>query len=139
MSSTLVHVAIGGIVAAALLREEFGWWSVGVVVALAALPDLDAFVGLVLPGAHRSLFHTVLLPMLLVGVLWLDSRRSRSVLRKRFGSEAPRVAGVGIVALTVGGIAPDLFTNGVNLFYPLQDTFLEIDGELLLSNQRGVV
>lgn len=139
MPSTLVHVAIGGLVAVALLREEFGWWSLGVVLVFAALPDLDTFVGLILPGAHRSLFHTALLPLLLGGLLLAESRLDRSVLHARFGPTARRVAGVGIVALVFGGIGPDLVTNGVNLLYPLQDNFVKVSGELLLSNQRGVV
>jgi hypothetical protein len=139
MPSTLVHVAVGGLVAVALLREEFGWWSLGVVLVFAALPDMDTFVGLVLPGAHRSLFHTALLPGLLAGMLWLDGQRPRSVLRERFGPGARRVFGVGILALAFGGIGPDLVTNGVNLLYPLQDNFVKVSGELLLSNQRGVV
>jgi hypothetical protein len=49
------------------------------------------------------------------------------------------VFGVGILALLFGGIGPDLVTNGVNLLYPLQDSFVKVSGELFLSNQRGVV
>ena len=139
MPSTLVHVAIGGLVAVALLRDEFGWWSLGAVLVFAALPDLDTFVGLVLPGAHRSLFHSALFPLVLGGLLWADLRRSNSILLDRFGAAARRVGAVGILALVFGGIAPDLVTNGVNLLYPLQDNFVKVSGELLLSNQRGVV
>lgn len=139
MPSTLVHVAIGALVAVALLREEFGWWSLGLVVAVAALPDLDAFVGLVLPGAHRSLFHTVFFPLVLAGVLFAEIRRRDSVLLDRFGPPVRRVAGVSVLALVLGGIGPDLVTNGVNLFYPVQDNFLKVSGEVLLSNQRGFV
>ena len=139
MSSTLVHVAVGGLVAVALLRDEFGWRSLLVVLAFAAVPDLDTFVGLVLPGAHRSLFHTLLFPILLTGLLWADTRRETSLLVERFGPAATRVVGVGILALTFGGIGPDLVTNGVNLLYPLQDNFVTVSGELLVSNQRGVV
>jgi hypothetical protein len=50
-----------------------------------------------------------------------------------------RVAWVAVAALFVGGILPDLFTNGVNVLYPVHDAFYAVDGELLLSNQRGVV
>lgn len=139
MPSTLVHVAVGGLVAVALLREEFGWWSLGVVLAFAALPDLDTFVGLVLPGAHRSLFHSALFPLVLGGIVWTDLRRPGSILTERFGPAATRVAGVGLLALVVGGIGPDLVTNGVNILYPLQDHFVKVSGEVLLSNQRGVV
>ncbi len=139
MSSTLVHVAVGGLVAVALLRDEFGWRSLLVVLAFAALPDLDTFIGLVLPGAHRSLFHTALFPVLLTGLLWIDTRRENAMLVSRFGPAATRVFGVGILALVFGGIGPDLVTNGVNLLYPLQDNFLKVSGELFVSNQRGVV
>ncbi|MBS3760488.1 metal-dependent hydrolase [Halodesulfurarchaeum sp.] len=139
MPSTLVHVAIGGIVAVALLRDEFGWWSLGVVMAFAAVPDLDTFVGLVLPGAHRSLFHSVFVPLGLGGLLVADGRRNRSLLIDRFGPPARRIAGVGVVALVLGGIGPDLVTNGVNLLYPVQDNFLTVSGELRLSDQRGIV
>ena len=139
MPSTLVHVAIGGLVAVALLREEFGWWSLGVVLVFAALPDLDTFVGLVLPGAHRSLFHTLLLPLGLSVLYIADRRGAPSRLAERFGPAAGRVFGVGILALVFGGIGPDLVTNGVNLLYPLQDSFVKVSGELFLSNQRGVV
>jgi hypothetical protein len=139
MPSTVVHLAIGGLVAVALLRDEFGWWSLGAVLAFAAFPDLDTFVGLVVPGAHRSLFHSIFLPLILTGVLWLDWTRERPELPRRFGHSAFRVAAVGIVAMTLGGIGPDLVTNGVNLLYPVQDNFVTVSGELLLSNQRGVV
>lgn len=139
MPSTLVHVAIGGIVAVALLRDEFGWWSLGVVLVFAAVPDLDAFVGLILPGAHRSLFHSVLFPLVLGGMLIVDARRQPSILRERFGAHSPHVAGVGIVALVLGGIGPDLVTNGVNIFYPIHDNFFKVSGELLISDQRGLV
>lgn len=139
MPSTVVHVAIGGIVAVALLREEFGWWSLGVVLVFAAVPDLDAFVGLIVPGAHRSLFHSVLFPLVLGGLLMVDARRQPSILRERFGSHAQHIAGVGIVALVLGGIGPDLVTNGVNIFYPIHDNFFKVSGEVLLSDQRGLV
>ncbi len=139
MPSTLVHVAIGGLVAVALLREEFGWWSLGLVLAFAAMPDLDTFVGLVLPGAHRSLFHSILFPVVIGGLLVAEIRRPNSLLVDRFGPAARRVAGVSILALVLGGIGPDMFTNGVNLLFPFQDTFIAVDGELLLSNQRGLV
>ena len=139
MPSTLVHVAIGGLVAVALLREEFGWWSLGLVIAFAAIPDLDTFVGLVLPGAHRSLFHSGVFAVVVGGLLVGELRRPSSLLVDRFGPAARRVAGVSILALVLGGIGPDLFTNGVNVLYPVQDNFIAVDGEVLFSNQRGLV
>ncbi|MFB6153687.1 MAG: metal-dependent hydrolase [Halodesulfurarchaeum sp.] len=139
MPSTLVHVAIGGLVAVALLREEFGWVTLGVVLAFAAVPDLDTFAGLVVPGAHRSLFHSVLFVVFVAALLWVDVKRDGSILRSAFDSAGVRVAYVSLLALVFGGLAPDLVTNGINLLYPVRDQFVQVSGEVLLSNQRGVV
>jgi hypothetical protein len=139
MPSTLVHVAIGGLVGAALLTTEFDARAIACVVAVAAVPDLDAFAGLALPGAHRSLLHSLLFPALVgVGLLY-DTSRTESVLRATFGTRGVRIAWVSLAALLCGGILPDLFTNGVNVFYPVVDAFYTVDGELLLSDQRGLV
>jgi len=140
MPSTVVHLAIGGIVAAALLGDEFDRRAVAVVLAATAVPDLDTFVGLVMQGAHRALLHTLVLPVATGAALTYDTRfRRRSRLHDRWGGRGVRVAWVALAALLVGGILPDLMTNGVNAFYPLYDRFLTVDGELVLSNQRGVV
>jgi hypothetical protein len=139
MPSTLVHVAIGGLVGAALLASDFDARAVAVVFAATAFPDLDAFAGLVLPGAHRSLFHSLLLPTLVGGLLLYDTVRADSLLRRRFGDRGIRLAWVSLAALTFGGILPDMFTNGVNAFYPAVDAFYTVDGKLLLSDQRGLV
>jgi membrane-bound metal-dependent hydrolase YbcI (DUF457 family) len=140
MPSTLVHVAIAGLVGTALLADEFDRRSIAVVLLVAVVPDLDAFAGLVLPGAHRSLLHTLLLPGLVAGAVWCDTRvRSRSTLRERYGFRGVYVAWVALAGLLVGGILPDMFTNGVNALYPLHDTFYSVNGKLVLSDQRGVV
>jgi hypothetical protein len=139
MPSTLVHAAVGGLVGAALLATEFDARAVAVVLAAAAVPDLDAFSGLVLPGAHRSLFHTLLFPALVGGLLLFDTLRTESHLRGRFGDRGVRIAWVALAALCFGGILPDLVTNGVNALYPAVDAFYTVDGKLLLSDQRGLV
>lgn len=141
MPSTVVHVALAGLVGVALLGEEFTPRALAVVLAATALIDSDALVGLVLPGAHRSLFHTLLFPVILGGVVAADSRLrgQASFLRRRWGDHGVRVAWVAVAGLTFGGIFPDLFTNGVNAFYPVHDTFYRVNGHLLVSNQRGVV
>jgi hypothetical protein len=140
MPSTVVHLAVGAVVAAALLGNEFDRRSVAVVLAATALPDVDTFAGLYLQGTHRALLHTLVLPGLAGAVLAYDTRiRPVSRLHGRWGSRGVRVAWVALAALLLGGILPDLMTNGVNAFYPLYDRFLTFDGEFLLSNQRGVV
>jgi hypothetical protein len=136
MPSTLVHVALAGLVGTALLGRAFSRRAILLVLAVAVVPDLDAFV-----GPHRALGHTFLLPALLVGLLVVDLRvlGEESLVRRYGGRFGPRVAGVALVGLFVGGILPDLFTNGVNVFYPIHDAFYRVNGELLVSNQRGVV
>ncbi|MFC3477072.1 metal-dependent hydrolase [Halobacterium litoreum] len=138
MPSTVVHVAFGALVAAALLRE-FDAPALAAVCGFAALPDLDTFLGIWVAGGHRAILHTALLPFLLGAVVVWDARRADSWLRGRFGNRGPQVAGVGVVALALGGIGPDLMTNGVNLLYPVHDTFYAFDGQLKLSSTEGVV
>ena len=99
MPSTLVHLAIGGLVAVALLREEFGWWSLGAVLAFAALPDVDTFIGLILPGSHRSLLHSLFVPIGLGVLLVWDVRREESLLVDRFSGHGARVGAVANLAL----------------------------------------
>ncbi|RDZ63605.1 hypothetical protein C5B90_10740 [Haloferax sp. Atlit-12N] len=142
MPSTLVHVAVGGLVGAALLGRWFDARSVGVALVAAAVPDLDSFTSTLLPGSHRALLHTLLLPLALVAVIAYDTQvrdPERSVIRGRWGTRGVVVAWVGVAALLCGGIFPDLFTNGVNAFYPLHDAFYSINGHAEWSSTRGFV
>lgn len=139
MVSTVVHLALAGLVATALLPREFDARSLAVVLALTAVPDLDAFLALAWPGVHRAALHTLLLPAVVGAVVLFDSRREGSWLRNRYGRRGVRVATVAVVALVVAGIVPDLTHTGVNLLYPLHDQFYTVDGKLLYSSQRGFV
>jgi hypothetical protein len=130
---------MAGLVGTALLGQAFDRRAIAVVVAVTALPDLDALAGLYLAGAHRALLHTFLFPGLLAAVLAVETRRPGSFLRARAGDRGVRVAWVAVVALFVAGLLPDLFTNGVNVLYPVHDAFYTVNGELLVSNQRGLV
>jgi hypothetical protein len=137
--STLVHVAVGGLVGAALLGDRFTPRAIAVVLVAAAVPDVDSFLTFV-GGAHRSALHTFLLPgALAVGLYWDCYVAERSRLAARFGPDAGYVAAVALASLVAGGILPDLFTNGVNPLWPLHDQFYTVGGELLLSDQRGLV
>jgi inner membrane protein len=138
MPSTVVHVAFGALVATAFLHE-FDARVLAVVCAFAAFPDVDTFLGIWIGGGHRAILHTMLLPALLGLLILWDTRRAESWLYARFGRNGPHVAAVGVIALTLGGIAPDLMTNGVNLFYPVHDRFYTFAGELKLSSTDGVV
>jgi inner membrane protein len=138
MPSTVVHVAFGALVATAFLHE-FDAKSLAVVCAFAAFPDVDTFLGIWVAGGHRAILHTMLLPALLGLLIVWDTRRAESWLHAKFGRNGPHLASVGVIALTLGGIAPDLMTNGVNLFYPVHDRFYTFAGELKLSSTEGIV
>jgi hypothetical protein len=138
MPSTLVHLALGALIAAALLEDAFGPRALAVVLAAVAVPDLDTFVGIALPGTHRAALHTILVPLLAAAAIVYDLRRENSWLRAR-GGRTVRIAWVAVLAYVVAGIGPDLFFNGVNILYPLHDRFYELNGRVLVSNQRGLV
>jgi membrane-bound metal-dependent hydrolase YbcI (DUF457 family) len=140
MPSTVVHLAFAGLLAAALLDDAFSRRSLAAVFAVVIFADLDVFVGLVVPGAHRAAFHTLLLPVVAGGLLYVDARRDRSWLRARFGDHAPRVAWTAVAAFVFAAVGLDLFTNwGANPFYPLVDQFYSVGGTLEYSTQRGLV
>jgi hypothetical protein len=140
MPSTLVHVALAALLAAALLDDAFGVRSLGVVLAAVVFVDLDVFVGWFVLGAHRAAFHTLLLPALLAVAFVYDVHvREESLLVDRFGPNAPRVGAVALFAVVVAGVLPDLVTNGVNVLYPVHDQFYAFDGRLRYSTRRGVL
>lgn len=140
MPSTVVHVALAGLLVAALLPDEyFDARAVAVVSVMAILPDLDVFAGFLIEGAHRSLGHTLLFPGVVGGLLAADARREGSLVRSRFGDRGVWVAAVGLVGMVFAAIGLDYVTNGVNLFWPLHDQFFTANGRAILSNQRGFV
>jgi hypothetical protein len=140
MPSTVVHVALACLLAAALLDEHFDARAVLVVAAVVAFPDLDVFVGMVVPGTHRAAFHTLLIPVVLGAILYYDTRvRERSSVLARWGEWGARVAWVGVAAYALAAIGPDLFYNGVNLLYPVHDQFYDFSGRLYYSTQDGLV
>lgn len=140
MPSLLFHAALGGLLAASLLPSGFDGRVLLVVLAAVILPDLDVFLGFWILGAHRAYLHNVFVPLAFAALVRYDtSVRARSWLRARWGPDAGRVARVGVVVLAVAGIGPDLFVSGVNLLFPVVDRFYSLSGEILLSNQRGLV
>lgn len=137
MPSTLVHLAVGALLAAGLLGEEYDGRTLGVVLVATAIPDLDTFIGIALPGTHRALLHTLLVPMALAAVVAYDTRvRDHAVLST---PRAVRVAWVSVLAYALAGIGPDLFTNGANVLYPLHDSFISLSGRVWITDQRGLV
>ncbi len=140
MPSTLVHVALGALVAAALLGDRLGARSLAAVCLAVVAVDLDVFLGLVVTGAHRAAFHTLLWPAVAgVAIVHDTHLRGRSRLVDRLGPGGPRLAWTVVAAVVLGAVGPDLVTNGANVFYPLHDQFYVLDGRLELSTREGIV
>ena len=140
MPSVLVHVAFAGLLGTALLGDRFSARAIGVVMVATASIDSDTLIGLLAPGAHRTLFHNVWIVLVPAALLYWDvAVRQSSVVRERWGADGVRVAWVSLVTVLFAHVLLDAFYNGVNLFWPLRDRFLDLSGKLLVSDQRGVV
>lgn len=136
--SLLFHAAVASLVATALLGDRMTGRRLAFVIGVTLLVDLDTVIGLALPGAHRSLFHNVFFLAGAVAALHYGTRPG-SRMATRFGPSAHRVAWTGAAAMVLAGVAPDLFWNGANLLYPVQDRFYEFTGEMFLSLEHGLV
>ena len=137
MTSTLVHLAIGALLAAALLESEFDARALGVVLAATAFPDLDTFVGMVVLGTHRAALHNAFVPLALGALIYHDVRHREDPFLAT--PRSVRLAWVAVAAYAFAGIGPDLFTNGANLLYPIHDQFVSLSGHLWWTDQRGLV
>lgn len=139
MPSTVVHVAFALLVAAGILGSAYDRRALLVVGAVAVVPDLDVFVSLVVESTHRAAFHTLLVPLVATAGLYYDTRvRAASWLRDRYGTWGVQVAWASLAGFTFGGIGLDLFTpQGVNVFYPLYDQFVSLDGQIGYSTTQG--
>jgi len=127
-------------VAAALLGDRLGVRSLAAVCLAVVVVDLDVFLGLVVTGAHRAAFHTLVWPALAGAAIAYDTLvAERSRLVDRLGTGGPRLAWTVVAGVVLGAIGPDLVTNGVNILYPLHDQFYALDGRLELSSKQGIV
>ena len=141
MPSTIVHMAFAGMIAAALLGTAFDRRSLAVILGVVIFVDLDSFVALLWAPAHRTAFHTLLLPLLGALLIGLDLRRGEdSLLRTRWGARGVRIAWVSVLVYAVAAIGLDLFSaGGANAFWPVHDQFYEIGGKIELSSKHGIV
>lgn len=140
MPSLVVHMAFAGLLAAGLLGSAFDERSLLLVLGTTFFADTDVFLGYVIQGAHRSAFHNILLPLAVAGIAYYDlEHRDESWLRAKFGQTAPRVLGTTLVIYVLAAIGLDFVTGGVNLFYPVHDQFMYMNGQFFLSNQQGLV
>jgi hypothetical protein len=141
MAPTLVALAVGVLIAVALLGSAFDRRSVALVGGAAVLPDLDAICALAGPGGPNATLHAIVIPIGAAAVLYHDTRRrKRSWLADRWGARGVRIAWVAIAAYAVAGIGLDAFTGeGVALLYPLSDRYHAVAGRLVLSTREGIV
>jgi hypothetical protein len=140
MPSTLVHAALAGLLAAALLGEAYDRRAVAVVLGVTAAADLDAFAAFVTTAGHRTLLHTFLLPVAAGAILYWDTGlRAGSTLRARYGARGVRVAWVTVLAYAVSAVGLDFVTGGVNPLFPLHDQLYVLDGKIELSSKQGIV
>lgn len=140
MPSTLVHIAVAGLIGAALLGDAFDKRALLVLAVVAAIPDLDSFIALVSTAGHRTSLHNLTIPVLAGVFWWVDVRvRETSLLRSRWGAWGVRVAWVAICCYALGHVLLDLTDGVANLFWPLHDQFYTLRGEMELSNQHGLI
>ena len=141
MAPTLVNVAFGALIAAALLGAAFDRRAVAVVVFAAALPSTDAAASLLVEGATNGMLHNVFVPILVgAAIYWDTAHREESWIRSRYGWRGVRVAWVALASFVVAGIGADLFgEHGAALLFPVYDEFYRVSGRLILSTQEGVV
>ena len=140
MPPTLVHAALGGLLAAALLDRAFSWRGAAVVVAAAAAPDLDAPLALLLPGAHGAVLHTLLIPATGAVLLYYDTRRPDSWLGRRHGLAGVRVAWVAVLAYALAGTGLDLLNvDAANPVWPVDTMFYSFVGKVEYTTTQGFV
>jgi inner membrane protein len=139
MPSTVVHLALAGIIAAALLGAQFDRRALAVVLVAVALPDLDSFI-VGIDAGHRTVLHNVWLAVVPAVLLWVDLRlREASLVRARWGARGVRIAWVAVVCFLFAHLALDAADGYVNLFWPIHDQFYTLEGSIELSSERGIV
>ncbi|WP_253736822.1 metal-dependent hydrolase [Halohasta salina] len=136
MPTSVVHAAFAVVLAVGLLGAYYDRRALAVVLAVIVAPELDSALGFVMPGAHRTVLHTMVLAAVLAGFVYWDSQRSESWLRGRWGEYGVRVAWVALFAHVFAHIALDwTHLDGINIVWPLVDQFVALDGELYLSSE----
>jgi hypothetical protein len=143
---TVVHAALGLVLAAAALGPAFDRRALAVAPLAAAVPDLDAAVGLLggagglLPvgeSTHGAVLHTLLIPLGIAAVLFLDARAAEPRVVDRLGPAGVRLAWVAVAVYAVAGIGLDLFNVATaNPLWPLHDQFYAVVGTIQFTNQE---
>jgi len=139
MPTSVVHAAFAFVLAVGLLGAYYDRRALAVVLAVVLFPELDAGLGWLMDGAHRTVLHTMILSALVAGILYWDTRRSASWLGGRWGDYGIRVTWVALFVHVFAHIALDwTHLDGINILWPLVDQFIAFEGELYVSS-RGIV
>jgi hypothetical protein len=141
MPSTFIHAGFALLLGAALLQDEYDRRAVLMLLVLVILPDLDSFAGALIAGAHRSLLHTLLIPLIAAIALSYDTRvRDQSWLRTRFGSRGLQLAWTGVFVHIFAAVLLDYtHLDGVGLLFPVNESFYQLEGELGVAPDTGLV
>jgi membrane-bound metal-dependent hydrolase YbcI (DUF457 family) len=140
MPTSVVHAAVALLLAVGLLGQYYDRRALAVVLAVVLFPELDAAVGLVMDGAHRTVFHTLSTSVIAAGVVYWETNREKSWLRGRWGAYGVRLAWVGVFVHTFAHLGLDwAHLSGINIVWPLVDQFFTLEGELYFSSTEGVV
>lgn len=141
MPSTFIHAGFAVLLGAALLQDEYDRRAVVFLLVLVILPDLDSFAGAVIAGAHRSLLHTLLIPLVVAVGLYYDTWiREQSWLGERYGPRGLHLAWTAVFVHTFAAVLLDYtHLDGVGLLFPLNDSFYQLEGELGFAPDTGLV
>jgi membrane-bound metal-dependent hydrolase YbcI (DUF457 family) len=140
MPTSVVHAAVGFLLAVGLLGNYYDRRALAVVLAVVLFPELDSALGIVMDGAHRTVFHTLLTSVIAAGVVYWETNRDNSRVRGRWGAYGVRVAWVAVFIHTFAHLGLDwAHLSGINIVWPLVDQFVTLEGELYLSSTEGVV
>ena len=141
MPSTVVHAGFALLLAAALLRDDLDRRVLAVLLVVVVVPEVDSFLGPIMPGAHRTVGHTFVIPAVAALALYYDTRvRGRSLVRDRLSERWVAVAWVAIFVHVFAHISLDwTHLDGVNAFWPLRDRFFHLGGEAFYSTADGFV
>lgn len=141
MVSSLVHAGFALVLAAGLLKRSYDRRALAVVLVVIVLPEADALLGPIMPGAHRTVGHTFVLPAAAGLLLYYDTQiRETSLLRERVADTGVRIAWTAVFVHVFAHVFLDwAHLEGVNALWPLHDGFLRLEGELLWSSVDGLV
>ncbi|MFC5135853.1 MULTISPECIES: metal-dependent hydrolase [Haloferacaceae] len=141
MVSTIVHAGFALVLAAGLLRGDYDRRALAVVLAVVLLPEADSFLGPVMSGAHRTVGHNFTFPAAAAFLIYYDTRmRGQSLLRERVTERGVRIAWVALFVHVFAHVSLDwAHLDGVNVLWPLHDSFFRLEGELFWSSVDGLV